>query len=97
MNVNVYNTGVNRLFYKADGFAENKEVTVVMWNPSLVKSSLYTLTELEEGLYYIDFNFNVKGVWAGLFYEDGIKKTPAVFRVGMDKLPLVRWIQPMVS
>lgn len=91
MNVNVYNEGVNRLFYKAEGFAEGKEVTIVIWNPILTKTE-YSLEELEEGMYFIDFNFDCRGVWMGLFYENGVKKVSAVFRVGMDTLPLVRVI-----
>lgn len=97
MNVNVYNIGINRLFYKAEGFAEGKEVTFTMWNPLLEKSGLHSLEELEGGLYFIDFNFDCEGTWAGLFFENGIKKTPAIFRVGMNTLPLVRVIQAIVS
>jgi len=77
----LYTIGVNRVFYKAENFAAGKTVTAYFWSPTLVKSALQTLTELEEGLYYIDYNFAVAGVYGGKFYENGVGKAPGVFRV----------------
>ena len=56
-------------------------VTAYIWNPSLVKSDLQTFTEVELGLYYLDYNFTVSGTYFGIFYEDDVAKTSGVFRV----------------
>jgi len=77
----LYTTGINRVIYKAEGFATGKTVTGYLWSPAKVKSSLQTLTELELGLYYLDFDFASAGTWTGVFFEGGVAKTPGVFRV----------------
>jgi len=77
-----YIVGVNRLYYKSIGFVEDKTVTAYIWSPSLVKSNLKTLTEIELGLYYLDYDFAVAGAYAGLFYEDGVLSAMGVFRAG---------------
>jgi hypothetical protein len=77
-----YNTGVNRLYYKANNFAAGKTVTAYFWSPTLVKSVLQTFTEIELGLYYLDYDFATIGAYAGLFYENGSAVTFGVFRVG---------------
>lgn len=77
----LYTTGVNRIIYKAEGFATGKTVTGYLWSPAKVKSSLQAFTELELGLYYLDFDFASAGTWTGVFFEGGVAKTPGVFRV----------------
>ena len=77
----LYAIGVNRVIYKAENFATGVTVTAHFWNPSLVKSALQTFTEIELGLYYLDYNFSQTGTYAALFYEDGVKKTPGTYRV----------------
>jgi len=74
-------TGTNRLVYKAENFGTGITVTAYIWNPSLTKSAEQTFTEVEEGLYYLDYNFTVVGTYFGKFYEDGTAKTTGVFRI----------------
>jgi len=77
----LYSVGVNRIVYKSENFATGKTVTAYFWNPSLVKSALQTFTEIELGLYYLDYNFSVAGTFIGLFYENAVAKTFHPFRV----------------
>ena len=74
-------TGTHRLVYKSETFVESLTVTAYLWSPSLVKSDLQTFTEVEDGLYYLDYNFADAGTYAGLFYEDGTKKTGIAIRI----------------
>ena len=77
----LYSIGVNRIIYKSENFATGKTVTAYFWNPSLAKSALQTFTEIELGLYYLDYNFSVAGTFIGLFYENAVAKTFHPFRV----------------
>jgi len=77
----LYNTGTNRIIYRAEAFGTGKTVTGYLWSPTNVKSDLQTFTELELGLYYLDFNFTIAGTWTGLFLENDVKKASGVFRV----------------
>lgn len=74
--------GVGRIFYKAAAFQAGLTVTAYLWSPSLVRSALQTLTEISDGLYYLDHNFDVVGSWPMLLMEDGVKAGFAVMRVG---------------
>lgn len=47
----------------------------------MVKSDLKTFTEIEAGLYYLDYNFTVEGNYVGIFYENAIAKSFSSFRV----------------
>ena len=82
---NLYSVGINRIFYKSVNFGIGKTVTAYLWNPALVKSALQTFTELESGLYYLDYNFAVEGSYAGLFYENGVATIPGTFKVSADE------------
>ena len=77
----LFSIGVNRIFYKAESFAIGKIVTAYLWNPSMVRSVLQTFTEIELGLYYLDYNFSGAGVYIGLFHENDVSKTFSTFRV----------------
>jgi len=77
----LYSIGTNRISYRAGKFASGKAVTAYMWTPALVKSSLLPLTEIGEGLYYLDYDFADEGTYMGKFYEDGVPTTTGVFRV----------------
>lgn len=77
----LYTTGVNRIVYKSAGFVAGLTVTAYFWSPTLVKSALQTFTEVELGLYYLDYNFASTGTYMGLFYENDVAKTSGVFRV----------------
>lgn len=82
--VNFNSTGVQRLVYKAEGLVTGKTVTGYIWSPTLVKSNLQTFSELESGLYYLDYDFSVVGTYIGLFMENGITKTGGAIRIMPD-------------
>ena len=75
--------GDNRVVYQAGGLQDGLTITVQFWNPSLEVSSLLSLEELGEGLYYIDFDFDSEGAWIGLFFENGVKKGTQVYKVAV--------------
>jgi len=80
----LYNTGVNRVVYRAEAFGAGKTVTAYFWDPSLVKSELQTFTEVELGLYYLDYDFTATGTYIGLFYENDVAKANGIFRVSTE-------------
>lgn len=73
--------GRNRVVYKSEGFKTDLTVTVKFWDPFLETTPLIQFTELGEGLYYLDFNFNHEGTWIGLLYENGVKKGTQTYKV----------------
>lgn len=77
----LYSIGVNRIVYRSVSFATGQTVTAYFWNPSLTKSALQTFTELELGLYYLDYNFTTCGTYLALVFENGVSKQSGVFRV----------------
>ena len=77
----LYGTGTHRLMYKAKSFATGKIVTAYMWSPTLVKSALQSLTEISDGIYYLDYAFGVVGTYFGEFYEDAVATTAGAFRI----------------
>ena len=77
----LYTTGVNRIVYGSVGFAAGLTVTAYIWSPALVKSALQTFTEVELGLYYLDYAFATIGTYMGIFYEGGVAKARGIFRV----------------
>jgi hypothetical protein len=76
-----YSIGTNRIFYKATDFAAGKTVTAYIWSPTLIKSGLQTLIEIESGLYFLDYDFADAGDYVGVFFENGVKKGFGIFRV----------------
>jgi hypothetical protein len=76
-----YATGIHRIIYKAESFAVGLTVTAYIWNPSLTKSSLQTLTEVSDGFYYLDYSFSAYGMWFGKFYEGGVGKVSGTFNI----------------
>lgn len=83
----LYKTGSNRLVYRSVGFATGLTVTAYIWSPALEKSDLQTFTEVELGLYYLDYTFATMGTYFGLFYEDDVAKTSGIFRVTQIGIP----------
>ncbi|MBA7476039.1 hypothetical protein ES707_11414 [subsurface metagenome] len=77
----LHKTGMNRIAYKTRLFATGKTVTAYLWSPTLEKSALQTFTEIELGLYYLDYDFSRVGPWIVSFYEDGVAVTFGVYRV----------------
>lgn len=88
-----YLLGQNRLIYQGPNFATGLTITCYMWDPSLVKTGPFSLTESEEGFYWFDFDFNVEGPWIGLFYENGTRSISSVFRVGAITPGVIRYIK----
>lgn len=85
----LFKKGTERLVYKAKGFKTGQTITAHIWDPTFTKSALLTLTEIEKGLYYLDFNFTQEGTYIGLFYENGIESAMGVFRVEAS-LPIIK-------
>jgi len=77
----LYTTGANRIVYRSVGFAAGLTVTAYIWSPTLVRSALQTFTEVELGLYYLDYDFASVGTYMGTFYEGGVATASGVFRV----------------
>lgn len=73
--------GLNRLIYKSKFFATGKTVTVDLWSPALIKDAGLALTELNEGIYYLDYVFSELGGYFGKFYEDGVGAATHVYSI----------------
>ena len=86
-----FDEGINRIWYASLTFQTGLVITCYLWDPNLIESGLHTFTEFKEGLYYFDFNFNKRGSWVGLFYENEVKKIPQTFSVGMSRPGIVRY------
>jgi len=76
-----YGIATHRIIYKAANFATGKTVTAYIWNPSLVKSAEQSLTEVSDGLYYLDYAFPAAGTYFGKFYENGVAIIADAFRI----------------
>lgn len=88
-----FDIGVNRIWYRPASFAEGLGIQIQLWDPDLVKREVANFTELEEGLYYLDYNFNKRGSWVGIVYENDVKKISTTFAVGMREFGIVRYIK----
>jgi len=77
-----YTKGVNRIWYRASAFASDKNVKVRLRKPNGVLLEYVSIPESEdEGIYYLDFDFNELGQWLGIFYENEEKMTSSVFHI----------------
>jgi len=76
-----YGVTTHRIAYKALSFATGKTVTAYIWNPSLAKSELQTLTEISDGLYYLDYAFPAVGTYIGIFYENSVATVMGTFKI----------------
>lgn len=81
-----YPVGKNRIFYRATAFKEGLDVKVNLLCPNLDNHKDIDLIEFEEGIYYFDYDFRQEGVWVGVFFENGDKKTSQNFRIRKDKV-----------
>ena len=88
-----FDEGVNRVWYRPIGFKTGLSVQLQLWSPDLNKKELQTFTELEEGLYYLDYNFSCSGTWVGIVYENGTKVGSSTFGVGIQWPGIVRYIK----
>ena len=88
-----FDGGINRVWYRPVNFLEGLDVKLRLWDPDLIKKDLIDFTELEEGLYYLDYSFNKRGSWIGIVYEDEVKVTSTTFNIGMRRPGIVRYIK----
>jgi hypothetical protein len=51
-----FNLNTNRLVYQSSGLQSGITVTMYIYSPTLIKSSLLNFTELESGVYYCDIS-----------------------------------------
>ncbi len=78
-----YQYGENRVVYQATGFTTGLTVTARFWDSGLVEfeDSPFTLTELGDGLYYLEISFDRQIIYHGLFFEDSTPKRYHSFRI----------------
>lgn len=79
--IQLFGTGEQRIFYRAALFQTGLTVTAYLWSPTLEKSALQTLTEIEEGLYYLDYNFTSLGGWPIILMEGETKTVFETIRI----------------
>ena len=79
--LSLFGTGAHRVIYKGSGFQTGLTVTAYVWSPAVVKSAQQNLTEISDGVYYLDFTFSAAGVWFIVFSEGGTKSTFLTARV----------------
>lgn len=88
----MYEPGKIRLFYKAVGFKTGILVQACFWDKDLNKLPLQTFIELEDGLYYLDYQFNDIDTYVVIMYENSVKTIAKVFRVN-PKFGVVYFIE----
>lgn len=71
---------IERIFYEPADFESGLNVTIKFRDPNLVKRGPFVLIELEnEGIYYLDYNFDLSGKWLSTIYENGKRIKSEVF------------------
>ncbi|MHA1883070.1 MAG: hypothetical protein ACTSUO_08500 [Candidatus Thorarchaeota archaeon] len=80
-----YSFGSNRIFYRSASFKEGLQVSVDLLSPNLIVHKGISLVEVGSGIYYFDYDFLQEGVWVGIFYENGVKKTSQNFLIERNK------------
>jgi len=78
-----YQYGDNIIVYQAGGFSTGLTVTARIWDSVLSEfdDSPFTLTELGDGLYYLEITMDRQTVYHGLFFEGGTPKAYHTFRI----------------
>jgi hypothetical protein len=76
-----YEPGVVRIYYNSTGFKVGVSVTVDMLLPNSVWVKDVPLHDVGNGVYFLNWNFNVTGSYLGLFREDGKQKVIRQFEV----------------
>ena len=76
-----YLIGTNRIVYRSTNFDVDLHVFVDLYRPNGLRVPSIILTEMGEGLYFFRYDFFDMGVYTGIFYEDGYKKTSQNFRI----------------
>ena len=80
-----YILGNNRVVYKALLFATGLTVTATMWDPDLLTTEDFDLTELSNGLYYFFKKFTRWGIYPIVFFENGVEKAFHSVRVRRER------------
>lgn len=77
-----FNGGRNRVWYRATKFQSGLDIKIKLVGPDF---SVFPLTDLvewkNEGVYWFDFNFDKRGTWLGIIYENGAKITSNTFHI----------------
>lgn len=81
VNTAEYLLGPNKIVYKAREFATGLTVTCFLWDTDLERTGPSSLTELSNGLYFFNHDFNEFGIHHGVFLENGVETTFQSFRV----------------
>ena len=76
-----YILGNNRVVYKSILFVTGLTVTARMWDPDLLTTEDFDLTELSNGLYYFTKKFSRSGIYPIVFFENGTEKAFHTIRV----------------
>lgn len=77
-----FSIGVNRVWYRAAKFSTDIDVTVRFRKPDDTLVEPISVPESEdEGVYYLDYDFNELGQWLGVFFEGGLKTSSSVFHI----------------
>jgi hypothetical protein len=77
----IYHVGINRITYRSTDFIEELSIFVDLYRPDGCREPSIFLCEMGDGLYYFGYNFCILGVYTGIFYENGVKKTSQNFRI----------------
>ena len=73
--------GNHRIIYASKGLVTGLTVRAYIWDTNDVRSGALVVTEIEEGLYCLEYDFDEAGLYMGVFFEDGYASRAQVFRV----------------
>jgi len=76
----IYQRGIQRIFYSTKNSVAGKIVTMKSYCPLLNCLPIDTFTEIGDGLYYLDFNFEKIGNYIATLYENGVVIGTIVYR-----------------
>ena len=77
----MYGIGQNRIFFQSN-FLKGEAVEIEIVNPRLEKSKKLKMTYLDEGLYYIDLEFNYRGSYTMRVFQNGKRVGHSILPVG---------------
>lgn len=78
----MFTVGTNRIAYQSSDFGIGVTVKASVYGPSATDwISGNNLTELSQGVYYLDFNFSSAGMYIVKFAENGEAMLASVYRI----------------
>jgi len=78
----IFKVGINRLVYQSSDFTEGLIVKASIYGPTAIDwISGNQLTEINQGIYYLDYNFTIAGTYIVKFAENGDAMTTSTYRV----------------